>query len=61
MEKVAVKSRYKCKVCSHVYDPQRGDSISDIEAGVPFEELPEEWRCPICGVGKEHFAIMEQQ
>ena len=59
MEKprVALKdmSRYVCITCGWVYDPQEGDPESGIPAGTPFEDIPEEWLCPACGVGKEMF------
>lgn len=47
--------RYVCIVCGYVYDPADGDPESGIEPGTPFEDLPEDWVCPICLVGKEHF------
>ena len=47
--------KYRCKVCGYVYDPKKGDPDSGIEPGTLFEELPEDWVCPICGVGKEDF------
>jgi len=48
--------KYKCTVCGHVYDPQIGDPDSGIEAGTAFEELPDDWVCPVCGAAKEDFA-----
>lgn len=47
--------KYKCSVCGHVYDPNEGDPMADVKPGVPFEELPGDWTCPICGAGKEDF------
>ena len=47
--------KYKCKVCGYVYDPERGDPDSGIKPGTPFEKLPEDWVCPICGAGKNDF------
>lgn len=43
---------YKCVVCGYVYNPE--------ETGVPFEELPEDWVCPMCGVGKDQFEKVEE-
>ncbi|GAW94273.1 rubredoxin, partial [Calderihabitans maritimus] len=37
------------------YDPETGDPENNIQAGTPFEELPDDWVCPICGVGKDQF------
>lgn len=47
--------RYKCTVCGYVYDPEEGDAESDIAPGTAFEDLPEDWICPVCGAGKEEF------
>ncbi len=46
---------WKCVVCGYVYDPSAGDPDSDIEPGTSFEDLPEDWICPACGVGKSDF------
>ena len=48
--------KYVCNVCGYVYDPENGDPENDIEAGTKFEDLPEDWTCPLCGVGKEDFS-----
>lgn len=45
--------RYVCTVCGYVYDPEQGEG--DIPPGTPFDDLPEDWICPICGVGKDMF------
>ncbi len=47
--------RYVCTACSYVYDPELGDPENGIPAGTPFEKLPEDWACPLCGLGKEVF------
>lgn len=47
--------KYVCKVCQWVYDPLIGDPAGGIAPGTPFEELPDDWVCPGCGVGKEDF------
>jgi rubredoxin len=52
--------KYVCNVCGYVYDPQEGDIDSGIVAGTPFEDLPDDWVCPICGVGKSYFALLEE-
>ena len=51
--------RYRCMVCSHVYDPAEGDPASGVKPGTAFEELPEDWACPDCGATKADFEIME--
>ncbi|MEE4258039.1 MAG: rubredoxin [Bacteroidales bacterium] len=47
--------KYKCLVCGYIYDPAEGDPTKNIPPGTSFEDLPDDWRCPICGVGKEEF------
>ena len=47
--------KYECTVCGYVYDPEEGDPDNDIEAGIPFEDLPDDWVCPVCGALKEQF------
>ncbi len=47
--------KYICTVCDYVYDPELGDPDSGIEPGTAFEDIPEDWVCPLCGVGKEDF------
>ena len=48
-------TKWKCFACDYVYDPRVGDPESDIEPGTTFEDLPEDWVCPECGVGKDEF------
>ena len=50
-----IMKKYKCSVCGSVYDPQNGDANSAIPLGAAFEDLPEDWTCPICRVGKSSF------
>lgn len=50
--------KYMCEPCGYIYDPAQGDSAAGIAPGTPFEELPEDWVCPICGLGKEVFTEM---
>ena len=47
--------KYRCTVCGYIYDPELGDPDADIKAGTAFEDLPEEWRCPLCGAMKKFF------
>ncbi len=47
--------RYKCKLCGYIYDPEKGDPKSNTEPGTPFEELPDTWKCPSCGLPKAKF------
>lgn len=50
-----VASKYRCRVCGYIYDPQKGDASQGIKPGTPFEELPDSWKCPECGVPKDQF------
>ncbi len=47
--------KYVCEPCGYVYDPVLGDPDGGISPGTPFEELPDTWVCPFCGLGKEVF------
>lgn len=47
--------KYMCIPCGYIYDPAEGDVQSGVVAGTAFADLPEDWVCPICFVGKEEF------
>jgi rubredoxin len=47
--------KWNCTVCGYVYDPEKGDEASGIAPGIAFEDLPEDWTCPVCGAPKEMF------
>ncbi len=47
--------KYKCGVCGYVYDPAQGDPDNGVPAGTPFENLPDNWTCPVCGATKDMF------
>lgn len=48
--------KFQCDVCGYVYDPTVGDPDGGIAPGTPFQDIPEDWVCPICGVGKSNFS-----
>ncbi len=50
---------YKCDSCGYLYDPNEGDPSNDIPAGTDFNDLPDDWHCPICGVDKSFFRKTE--
>ena len=52
--------KYICDVCGYVYDPEVGDPENGIAPGTAFEDIPEDWVCPLCGVGKDDFSVQEQ-
>ncbi|MBR5281991.1 MAG: rubredoxin [Alistipes sp.] len=47
--------KHRCIPCGWIYDPAKGDPDNGVAPGTPFEELPEDWSCPICGADKESF------
>ncbi len=51
--------KYVCTVCHYVYDPAAGDPDNGINPGTAFEDLPEDWVCPLCSVGKDMFEVEE--
>ena len=51
--------KYECKVCGYVYDPEIGDPDSGIAPGTAFEDLPEDWLCPLCAVGTDQFEELD--
>ncbi len=48
-------AKYQCSVCGYIYDPELGDPDGGIKPGTPFEEIPDDWVCPVCGVSKDQF------
>jgi rubrerythrin len=50
-----VEGLWICKVCGVIYDPSVGDPDSGLAAGTPFEAIPDDWQCPICGTRKANF------
>ena len=53
--------KYECIACGYIYDPEVGDPDAGIAPGTPFEDLPEDWVCPDCGVGKDQFALLPKR
>lgn len=47
--------KYECSICGYVYDPEEGDPDQGVPSGTAFEDLPDEWVCPLCGASKEDF------
>lgn len=48
-------TKWECMACGYIYDPAEGDVDNGIEPGTAFADLPEDWVCPMCGVGKDMF------
>jgi rubredoxin len=57
VETMADMAKYQC-ACGYVYDPAAGDDNAHIPAGTSFDDLPDNWVCPICGLGKDGFVKM---
>jgi len=51
--------KWECLACSYVYDPAKGDPDNGVAPGTAFEELPDDWVCPDCGVGKDMFEPLD--
>ncbi len=47
--------KYVCTVCGYIYDPAKGDPEGDVPPNTAFEDIPDEWVCPVCGSGKDMF------
>jgi rubredoxin len=52
-------AKWKCVICGYIYDPDTGDEAAGIAPGTPFESLPDDWVCPICGAPKDAFEKVE--
>ncbi len=48
-------AKHRCEVCNWIYDSELGDPDNGIEAGTAFADLPDDFECPLCGVGKDSF------
>ncbi len=51
--------KWECTICGYIYDPETGDSNNGVEKNTPFEKLPEDWSCPVCGAPKDQFEKVE--
>ena len=52
---------YACEICGYEYNPAEGDPDNGIEPGTEFDDLPDDWVCPLCGATKEDFAAEETE
>lgn len=53
--------KYICTPCGYIYNPAVGDPDEDVAAGTAFEDLPEDWVCPVCGEDTSHFLPIEEK
>jgi rubredoxin len=51
--------KYICIACGYIYDPEVGEPDNGISPGTSFEDLPDDYLCPLCGVGKDQFEVVE--
>ncbi len=51
--------KFVCDVCGYIYDEENGDPDNNIAPGTKFADLPEDWVCSVCGVGKDQFSPAE--
>ena len=54
-KEIFIMKKYVCGPCGYVYDPEVGDPDGGIAPGTPFEDIPDDWVCPVCGLGKDAF------
>jgi rubredoxin len=47
--------KYVCEICGYVYDPEQGDPDNGVAAGTKWEDVPDDWECPVCGASKADF------
>jgi len=47
--------KQRCQICGYDYDPEAGDPDNGVAPGTPWEDVPDDWACPICGAGKDAF------
>ena len=52
-------AKWECLVCGYIYDTEKGDPTNNIEPGTAFEDLPDDWVCPVCGAPKDQFEKIE--
>jgi rubredoxin len=55
IERERIMKKYICELCGYIYDPEVGDPDSGIAPGTPFESIPDDWACPLCGAEKSDF------
>jgi rubredoxin len=59
MREAFIMKKYRCIPCGYIYDPEIGDPDGDIAPGTAFEDLPDDWQCPMCFAGKDDFEPYE--
>lgn len=52
-------AKWVCNICGYIYDPEVGDPDNGVAAGTAWEDVPEDWVCPLCGVGKDQLNLIK--
>jgi rubredoxin len=60
LAETATSQKWICESCGFIYDPSEGDLDGGIEPGTPFETIPDDWFCPVCGARKKDFVPYEE-
>lgn len=47
--------KYRCTICGYIYDPEVGDPDNGVDPGTGFDDVPDDWVCPLCGASKDDF------
>jgi rubredoxin len=55
IEEVKRMANWVCTVCGYIYDPEKGDPDNGVDPGTAWEDVPDDWVCPLCGAGKDSF------
>jgi rubredoxin len=57
--KIMKETTHRCRICNYLYNSMEGDHSSGIRPGTAFDELPEDWKCPVCSASKEEFELFD--
>ncbi len=52
--------KYRCGACGYIYNPAKGDPDSGVEAGTAWENVPDDWGCPVCSASKDEFQFFKK-
>ncbi len=53
--------KWECEPCGYIYDPAVGDEDGDVKPGTAFKDIPDDWECPTCGVGKDEVVKLDEK
>jgi rubredoxin len=57
--KETMMQKYECDLCGYIYDPAEGDPDNGVPAGTAWEDVPDDWVCPLCGATRDQFSAVE--